>query len=145
MSPPSSSNSKTSNSSTKKMATRSQTSQLSLQTMLGELTPFFGEELSQKTVHQKMSLQNFSETSASLLMGHYKITDAGIVNTTALAMYVVIIIIYIVIIIILRSNVGSNTTNTSYRNKFGNINSSLKSLQPFKEVMSLIFVGCACK
>jgi len=99
-------------------ATRSKKTQESLQGMLDRVTPFFDESVSQKTVHQKISLQDFSKTSASLLMSHYKVEDEDVLNTTALAM----------------TDVLSNSKKTSFRNRFGRIRSSLESLEPYQQL-----------
>ena len=67
--------------------TRDRVNHLNLQTLLDGVTPFLGEELSQlNTVHQKISMKNFAEDCANVLMSHYKIQDQDIIHTAALAM-----------------------------------------------------------
>jgi hypothetical protein len=71
----------------KKPSTRTQTTKLSLQTVLDDVAPFLGENLgNQKTIHNKISVMDFSTATTSVLISHYKVQNEDILRTTALAM-----------------------------------------------------------
>jgi len=94
-------------------------SKLSLTTVMNDVAPFLGDQINKrKTVHQKMSLKDFTQTSANILLSHYKIVDQDILHTTALAM----------------SDLDSSMADSNFKEKFGRIESSLQSLQPYQQL-----------
>jgi len=104
-----------------KRVTRAQSSHSSLQTLLDGVRPFVNEKMrEQKTVHKQFSVGDLTDTSAGMLLNHYKIENQDILQTAALAL----------------SNLpmNSKTETANFGNNFGNVEHSLQSLKTFKQI-----------
>jgi len=103
--------------------TRAQSSHSSLQSLLDGVRPFVNEKMrEQKTVHKQFSVGDLTDTSAGILLNHYKIENQDILQTAALAW----------------SNLplDSKAENANLGNNFGNVEHSLQSLGSFKQIFT---------
>ena len=57
-----------------------------IESVLNDVSPFLGGNLSQKTVHQKISASDLTKAAATLMLQHYKVQDENILRTIALSM-----------------------------------------------------------
>jgi len=91
-----------------------------IDSIMEAVSPFLGEDFKEKkTFNVKMSLMDLTRNNAMMLISHYKIENQDVINTAALAL----------------SSPENYKRKTSFNNKFGNIKSSLKELEPFQKLI----------
>jgi len=98
----------------------SKTNLSDVESTLEMVSPFFGEEAAdKKIINKKLSLLDLARNNTTMLTAHYKLENKNIINTAALAL----------------SNPENYKGKTSFNNKFGDIKSSLKELEPCQKLV----------